>query len=88
MTQMALVIDLNDGDHRGRQRGDRPDQPVDLHDGFVRRNPHQQPALAAGGDGHVPVDQEGEATEHPFLVDATLGLGGHAEAIFDGSCPS
>jgi hypothetical protein len=32
----------------------------------------QQTALAAGADGHVAVDQEGEAAEHAFLGQAGL----------------
>jgi len=33
---------------------------------------HHQAAAPARRDGHVPVDKEGEAAEHPLLADAAL----------------
>ena len=37
-----------------------------------RVDAHQNPALTARGDGHVPVDQEREAAEHLLLGHARL----------------
>jgi hypothetical protein len=46
-----------------------PHQPFRL----LRADADQHAALATGGDGHVPFDQEGQAPEHLPLVEAVLG---------------
>ncbi|SHU94285.1 Uncharacterised protein [Mycobacteroides abscessus subsp. abscessus] len=42
----------------------------------------QQPSLALGGNRHVPVHQECQSAEHPFLGDA-LGRGDHLADALD-----
>src|SRR5205807_81123 len=49
--------------------------------GLVRRYPDEQAALPAGGHRHVAVDQEREATEHAFFLDATLGSQQFADPV-------
>lgn len=39
-----------------------------------RIDAQQQATLAAGADGHLSVDQEGQATEHAFFSQAELTL--------------
>ena len=40
--------------------------------GFVGIDAHEQPALTARRDRHVPADQKGQPAEHPLLRDARL----------------
>src|ERR1700677_513265 len=49
--------------------------------GVLRRHPHHQPTLAAGGYRHVAVDQEREAAEHAFLLDALLAANKFADPV-------
>ena len=42
---------------------------------------HQQPALTARGDGHVPADEERETAEHLLLGQGGLTVGQNSDAI-------
>jgi hypothetical protein len=44
-------------------------------------NAQEQAALAAGADGHVSIDQEGEAAEHGLLSHTVFTRQGLAQAV-------